>query len=644
MNRSRFVKLGLRLTLLSMVAMLLVLKACVGQEDVVEPEAPPEAQMVNEEPVQVLVEAPEGNEEEDESIQDFEAEESADPASGLEIPVAPPVMDMRMKRATTNGRTMNKAWKLQLKEARHHPLALSTAPAGAAESWSRSSGSGAGSLGAGKFHIGSGMGGGGFARGPGLAGDFNTEEYSHISENEFKGAVDNPLSTFSIDVDTGSYSNVRRFINAGSNPPADAVRIEELINYFSYDYEHPAGDVPFAIETEISTCPWNQSHRLVLIGLQGKQVATDELPPSNLTFLIDVSGSMRPANKLPLLRAGLKLLVKNLREEDRVAIVVYAGAAGLVLPSTTGANRAKILEAIESLGAGGSTAGGAGIKLAYKVAKENFLAGGNNRVILATDGDFNIGVSSTGELTRLIEKRREDGVFLTVLGFGGGNYKGSRMEQLADKGNGNYAYIDNILEAKKVLVTEMGGTLFTIAKDVKIQVEFNPTRVKEYRLVGYENRVLAKEDFDDDTKDAGELGAGHTVTALYEVVPQAGEVAGEDELMYAKTVVKPEAYESNEIMTVKLRYKAPDGEKSKQIVEPVIDDNIPLGQTSDNLRFAAAVAQFGMLLRDSKFKADSSWSEVEKLAQGAKGKDDHGYRAEFIRLVERAELLSTTND
>lgn len=442
------------------------------------------------------------------------------------------------------------------------------------------------------------------------------------------------------DVDTGSYSNVRRYIDNGSLPPAAAVRIEEMINYFAFEYEPPTGAIPFAIETEISTCPWNVDHRLVLIGLQGKKIATSELPPSNLTFLIDVSGSMTPANKLPLLRRGLKLLVRNLRLEDRVALVVYAGAAGLVLPSTSGADKTKILAAIDGLHAGGSIAGGAGIKLAYEVAKENHLEGGNNRVILATDGDFNIGVSSTGELTRLIEIKREDGIFLTVLGFGGGNYKGSRMEQLADKGNGNYAYVDDILEAKKVLVTEMGGTLYTIAKDVKIQVEFNPSRVKEYRLVGYENRVLAKEDFDNDKKDAGELGAGHTVTALYEVVPEDGAAAEADELRYAKTVVKSTAYESNEIMTVKLRYKAPDGEKSRKIVRPIVDENIPLKDTSDNLRFAAAVAEFGMLLRGSKFKGGSTWTEVQLLARGAKGKDYHGYRAEFIGLVEKAALLA----
>ncbi len=348
---------------------------------------------------------------------------------------------------------------------------------------------------------------------------FNTEQYDHIQENGYLEAMSNPLSTFSIDVDTASYSNVRRFINGSQLPPTDAVRIEEFINYFNYDYPQPDGEHPFSITTEVSTAPWNPAHKLVHIGLQGQQVDKTELPDSNLVFLFDISGSMNDANKLPLLKQGFRLLVEQLTERDRVAIVVYAGAAGLVLPSTSGAEKATILEAIDRLEAGGSTAGGAGIQLAYGQAKENFIPNGNNRIILATDGDFNVGASSDGELVRMIEEKRDDGIFLSILGFGTGNYKDSKMEKLADKGNGNYAYIDTIREAKKVLVSEMAGTLLTIAKDVKIQIEFNPTKVQAYRLIGYENRLLAKEDFTDDSKDAGELGAGHTVTALYEIIP-----------------------------------------------------------------------------------------------------------------------------
>ena len=468
----------------------------------------------------------------------------------------------------------------------------------------------------------------------------DAEDYDKLFENKFLAAVAHPLSTFSIDVDTASYSNVRRFINGNGFPPADAVRIEELVNYFDYDYELPAGTEPFAVETEISECPWSKGHRLVSIGLQGKTVETDKLPPASFVFLLDVSGSMSDGNKLPLLKAGLKLLVKQLRDQDRVAIVVYAGAAGVVLPSTPGTDRNRIMEAMDQLQAGGSTAGGAGIKLAYEIAKENFVKEGNNRVILATDGDFNVGTSSTDELVKLIELKRNDGIFLTVLGLGMGNYKDSKMEQLANKGNGNYAYIDDILEAKKVLVTEMGSTLLAIAKDVKIQVEFNPTRVKEYRLVGYENRMLKKEDFADDTKDAGELGAGHTVTALYEIKPvAAGEKVGDD-LKYTKSKVTREAVESGELMTVKLRYKAPDGDKSKLIEKPVKDDHLPLEKTSQNFRFSAAVAEFGLLLRGSRFKGEASWKQVLELARGAKGEDRHGYRAEFIQLVEKAELLA----
>jgi Ca-activated chloride channel family protein len=419
------------------------------------------------------------------------------------------------------------------------------------------------------------------------------------------------------------------------------VRIEEMINYFQYDYPPPSGKHPFSIFTEISPPPWNPDHRLVHIGLQGRMSETEELPPSNLVFLLDVSGSMKTPNKLPLLKSAFQLLTKQMREKDHVAIVVYAGAAGLVLPSTSGDHRQRILDAIDNLQAGGSTAGGAGIQLAYKVAMENFIKDGNNRVILATDGDFNIGMSSTSELIRMIEEKREQGIFLTVLGFGMGNYKDGRMEQLADKGNGNYFYIDGLLEAKKIFIDDMWGTLFTIAKDVKIQIEFNPAKVKAYRLIGYENRMLKKEDFADDKKDAGELGAGHTVTALYEIIPYGSkeEIPGTDALKYQETKISPDAFKSSELLTVKLRYKDPDGEKSKLIVYPLIDRSIQFTKASNNFKFAAAVAQFGMLLRDSKFKGSASLDAVLEIAKEAKGLDLHGYRAEFINLVEVSKLL-----
>ena len=383
---------------------------------------------------------------------------------------------------------------------------------------------------------------------------WNTEEYDAVHENIFHGALQNPLSTFSIDVDAASYSNMRRFINNGQRPPVDAVRIEEMVNYFDYSYQQPEGENPFRVYTEISSAPWNEKHKLVHIGLQGKIIPTENLPASNLVFLIDVSGSMESPNKLPLLKASFKMLVQQLRDQDRVAIVVYAGAAGLVLPSTSGSDKKTIIEALEKLEAGGSTAGGAGIQLAYAIAKQNFRQGGNNRVILATDGDFNIGESSNGGMERLIEQKRNDGIFLTVLGFGMGNYKDSKMEILADKGNGNYAYIDTILEAQKVLVNEFVGTLFTIAKDVKLQIEFNPTKVQAYRLIGYENRMLKSEDFNNDKKDAGELGSGHTVTALYEIIPQGveSEFYRIDELKYQTPRVTKEANQSKELMTISL--------------------------------------------------------------------------------------------
>ncbi|NCF67290.1 MAG: DUF3520 domain-containing protein [Chloroflexi bacterium] len=476
---------------------------------------------------------------------------------------------------------------------------------------------------------------------PEPSGEFNTEEYDRIYENEFLEALSNPLSTVSIDVDTASYSNARRFINDSRLPPQDAVRIEEFINYFNYDYPQPEDEHPFSINVEVSEAPWSPDHQLVHIGLQGLDVPKEELPDSNMVFLLDVSGSMNEPNKLPLVKRGFKLLVEQMSERDSVAIVVYAGAAGLVLPPTNGDNKAAILEAIENLEAGGSTAGGEGIELAYQVARENFVQGGNNRVILATDGDFNVGPSSDGELVRLIEEKRDEGIFLSILGFGTGNLKDSKMEQLADKGNGNYAYLDSIREANKVLVSEMAGTLLTIAKDVKIQIEFNPAKVKAYRLIGYENRLLAKEDFADDTKDAGELGAGTAVTFLYEIIPVGADeaVRPTPELKYQDSEVSDEAEQSNELLTLKLRYKQPDGNESILMVHPVLDEAVTRDRTSDNYRFSAAVAEFGMLLRDSSFKGDASYTEVLALAKDAMGEDEAGYRMEFVHLVETAELL-----
>ena len=479
---------------------------------------------------------------------------------------------------------------------------------------------------------------------PGAVEEFNREGYDHIAENKFLKASGNPLSTFSIDVDAASYSNVRRLLNYGQLPPAGAVRIEEMVNYFRYEYEQPRNDDPFAIHTEISQAPWNDKHKLVLIGLQGKTIATDNLPAANLVFLVDVSGSMSDANKLGLVKSSLKMLVDQLRPQDKVSMVVYAGAAGLVLSPTSGNEKNKIRSAVENLEAGGSTAGGAGLRLAYNTAREQFVKGGNNRVILCTDGDFNVGESSDDAMERLIEKERASGVFLTVLGYGMGNYQDSKMQKLADKGNGNHAYIDGLSEARKVLVSEFGGTLFTIAKDVKLQVEFNPAKVQAYRLIGYESRMLAKEDFNDDKKDAGELGSGHTVTALYEIIP-AGvksefvENISVDALRYAETPKQTTAGTS-EIMTVKFRYKDPAGETSKLITHPLNDDLVSLNGTSDNFRFAASVAEFGMLLRNSAFRSNASFSHVLEAARKAKGTDREGYRAEFIRMVENASLLA----
>ncbi|MHC5765944.1 MAG: vWA domain-containing protein [Nostoc sp.] len=481
---------------------------------------------------------------------------------------------------------------------------------------------------------------------PQIGSRFNTENYNRIEDNPFHRVGNDPLSTFSIDVDTASYSNVRRFITQGELPPKDAVRIEELINYFTYNYPQPKGDRPFSVTTEVAAAPWNSQHKLVQVGLQGKRLESKTLPPSNLVFLIDVSGSMDDPNKLPLVQQSLKLLVNQLRPEDRVSLVVYAGNAGLVLPATAGSQKSTILAAIDRLKAGGSTAGGQGIELAYKIAKESFLKSGNNRVILATDGDFNVGVSSDGELTRLIEQKREQGIFLTVLGFGTGNYKDGKMEQLADKGNGNYAYIDTLLEAKKVLVNDLRGTLFTIAKDVKIQVEFNPAKVQAYRLIGYENRLLQNQDFNDDKKDAGDIGAGHSVTALYEIIPTGTKsdvkLPEIDPLRYQRSGETVSNAAGNELMQVKLRYKLPQDSTSQLITQTIQDDDLRTDQIpSTNLRFAAAVATFGMVLRDSEYKGDASYDLVMKLATQGKGEDQEGYRGEFIRLVEQSRGLIT---
>ncbi|MEO0375450.1 MAG: VWA domain-containing protein [Cyanobacteria bacterium P01_A01_bin.17] len=473
-------------------------------------------------------------------------------------------------------------------------------------------------------------------------GTFNTEEYDRINENPFQRPTQAPLSTFSIDVDTASYSNVRRFVRQGQLPPKDAVRLEEMINYFSYDYPQPEGDQPFSVTTEVATTPWNAKNKLVQVGLKGKELTTQQ--PSNLVFLMDVSGSMRRANKLPLVKKSLCQLVQQLDGQDKVSIVVYAGNAGVVLEPTPGSQKTKIMEAINRLEAGGTTAGGEGIVKAYDLAKRNLLKDGNNRVILATDGDFNVGVSSDAELERLIEKKRDEGIFLTVLGFGTGNYKDAKMELLADKGNGNYAYLDNILEAQKVLVHDLRSTLFTIAKDVKIQVEFNPDKVQAYRLIGYENRLLRAEDFNDDRKDAGEIGSGHTVTALYEVIPAGVETDIElpdvDPLKYQKPQISDSG--SDELMQVKLRYKAPTGRKSQLISQPITEGSGTIGSASDNLKFSSAVAMFGMMLRESELKGDTSYASVLELARQSQGEDRRGYRQGFIDLVESSQKLSQT--
>lgn len=487
--------------------------------------------------------------------------------------------------------------------------------------------------------------GGGFNR---YNPNFNTEGYAAVNESGFKNVKSNPLSTFSIDVDNASYSNIRRFINSGQLPPADAVRIEEMINYFKYDYPEPRGEHPFSVYTELARCPWNRSHQLLHIGLRGKSIDKESLPPANIVFLIDVSGSMAVPNKLPLLKSAFSLLVNELRSEDRVAIVVYAGAAGLVLPSTYGNRKEAIMAAIDNLEAGGSTAGGEGLKLAYREAEKNFIKGGNNRIILATDGDFNVGESSNGGIERLVEEKRDIGVFITVLGFGMGNIKDDKMEIIADKGNGNYSYIDNLQEARKVLVSEFGGTLFTIAKDVKFQVEFNPAKVQSYRLIGYENRLLNEEDFNDDTKDAGEMGSGHMVTALYELVPAGSDerTPDVDPLKYQSqpAVTRERNNYSDEFVTIKLRYKLPDGQTSRMFEKPVKGYVEDMDDASDNLRFAAAVSEFGMILRNSEFKGSATLESAASLARSAKGSDEDGYRSEMIRLINTTRDLRITAD
>ena len=471
--------------------------------------------------------------------------------------------------------------------------------------------------------------------------ELNTEAYDRIYENPFLDVRQNPLSTFSIDVDTASYANVRRFLNQHALPPKDAVRIEELVNYFKYHNAPPEGDAPFAVHAEIAGCPWRPEHRLLRIALKGREIDLANRPASNLVFLIDVSGSMDQPDKLPLLKSALTMLVDQLGENDRVAMVVYAGSSGLVLPATSGERKAEIRSALEQLQAGGSTNGASGIELAYQVARQNFIRGGTNRVLLCTDGDFNVGVTDQGALTRLIEQEAKSGVFLSVLGFGIGNLKDTTMEKLADRGNGNYAYIDGPSEARKVLVEQLGGTLVTIAKDVKLQLEFNPSQVAAYRLVGYGNRLLRTEDFNDDRKDAGEIGAGHTVTAFYELVPAGGEAPTQsvEPLKYQRVVEPAEAARSGETLTLALRSKAPEASESQRMTTVVKDAGRSYAEAGEDFKFAAAVAAFGLVLRDSEFKGNATLAGVQELAQEGRGADEGGYRAEFIELVKKAREI-----
>ncbi len=480
----------------------------------------------------------------------------------------------------------------------------------------------------------------------GTTPESTTEQYNQIVENPFQNVQSNGISTFSIDVDGAAYANVRRFLNDHSLPPVDAVRIEEMINYFDYQYNAPKGVHPFEVTTEMAPCPWAPEHRLLQIGLQGQQIDAGQLPASNLVFLIDVSGSMNSADKLPLLQQSLSLLTDQLRANDRVAIVVYAGAAGLVLPSTAGTDKVKIKAALDALSAGGSTAGSAGILLAYETARKNFIIGGNNRVILCSDGDFNVGQSSENELVTLIEKERKSGVYLSILGFGTGNYQDGKMQMLADKGNGNHAYIDQLSEAKKVLVKEFGGTLFTIAKDVKLQLHFNPAHVAGYRLIGYENRMLATEDFNNDAKDAGELGAGHRVTALYEIIlagqPLPSLTKSDSSLV---VVAKPDTavqIHAADLMVLQLRYKKPSGNAPSQLMEYRLHAaalNQPAGKESNNFKLASAVAEFGLLLRQSKYAGTASYDHALMQAQAASAIDPGGYRAELVALIAQAKTL-----
>jgi Ca-activated chloride channel family protein len=469
--------------------------------------------------------------------------------------------------------------------------------------------------------------------------EHNTEAYDAIAENRFISAANQPLSTFSVDVDTASYSNTRRFLREGQTPPKGAVRIEELVNYFDYDYPAPQGDAPFSVYTEIGDAPWASGHRLVHVGLQGRSIALEDVPPRNLVFLLDVSGSMNDPNKLPLLKRSFGALVETLSEKDTVAITVYAGASGLVLPATPGSDRRTILSALERLEAGGSTNGGEGIRLAYSVARAQQKPGGINRVVLATDGDFNVGTTSHSELLDLIEQERKSGVFLTVLGFGMGNYNDSTLEKIADHGNGNYAYIDSDQEARKVLVQQANATLITIAKDVKIQIEFNPHVVGAYRLIGYENRALRDQDFHDDKKDAGDIGAGHTVTALYEIVTpdDAKRLAPTERLKYQ---VPTGTTANGEALTVKLRFKRPNSDVSELMSVPVANRTVAANQTSESFRFSSAVAAFGMTLRQSEHKGAANFPLAKQLATRSLGQDPHGYRREFISLIDAASRLS----
>ncbi len=464
----------------------------------------------------------------------------------------------------------------------------------------------------------------------------NQEGYNAVEENAFQDTISKELSTFSIDVDTASYSNVRRLLNEGSIPPKGAIRTEEMINYFTYDYPSPEDGNPLRIISETAPCPWNEQRNLTMIAIQGEKINNEDIPPNNLVFLLDVSGSMADNNKLPLVKSAMKLLVNSLREEDKISIVVYAGAAGVVLDSTSGNNKEIIFQAIDHLSAGGSTAGGQGIQLAYSIAQENFLEDGNNRIILATDGDFNVGIRSESDLESFIETKRDAGVYLSVLGFGTGNYQDSKMELLADKGNGNYAYIDTLLEAQKVLIEQMGSTLLTIAKDVKIQIDFNPATVKAYRLIGYENRILNDSDFNDDKKDAGELGAGFTVTAFYEIIPRDSleEIPDVDDLIYQEN----DYTDFEDLMTIKLRYKEPTSDESK-LIEKVIKVTDITDEPSENFMFASAVAEFSLLLRDSEYKSDANYAEIIDRATISKGIDVQGYRAEFIRIVGLANEI-----